>query len=100
MNVQAKVEGLVGLVRRNFMTPVPMAESFRRAQRRFPDARMKRRQAILRGQTTTTIGERMQAELARFMTLPPTPFDTCDKVNTTWVPRMIFPCRANQIRNS
>jgi hypothetical protein len=75
------VEGLVGYVRRNFMTPLPVAESFDVFNARLVDACTKRRQAILRSHRTT-ISERMQADLAAFMKLPPAPYDACDKVNT------------------
>ena len=75
------MEGLVGYVRRNFMTPLPVAESFDAFNARLVDACTKRRQAILRGHRTT-IAERMQADLAAFMKLPPAPYDACDKVNT------------------
>jgi hypothetical protein len=80
-NDKGKVEGLVGYVRRNFMTPLPVAESFNALNARFLDACMKRRQAILRGQATT-IGERMQADISAFMPLPPAPYDACHKVAT------------------
>jgi hypothetical protein len=71
----------VGYVRRNFMTPFPVADSFDALNARFLDACMKRRQAILRGQATT-IGERMQADTSAFMPLPPAPYDACHKVAT------------------
>jgi hypothetical protein len=64
------VEGLVGFVRRNFMTPLPVAESVDAFNIRLLDACSKRRQAILRGHTAS-IAERMQADLAAFMKLPP-----------------------------
>ena len=80
-NDKGKVEGLVGYVRRNFMTPLPVADSFDALNARFLDACIKRRQAILRGQTTT-IGERMQADISAFMPLPPAPYDACHKVAT------------------
>src|SRR5271165_1024787 len=80
-NDKGKVEGLVGFVRRNFMTPLPVAESFDALNARFLDACKKRRQAVLRGQSTT-IGERMQADISAFMPLPPTPYDACHKVAT------------------
>jgi len=80
-NDKGKVEGLVGHVRRNFMTPLPVADSFDALNVRFLDACMKRRQAILRGQSTT-IGERMQADTAAFMPLPLAPYDACHKVAT------------------
>jgi transposase len=80
-NDKGKVEGLVGYVRRNFMTPLPIADSFDALNAVFLDACMKRRQAILRGQSTT-IGERMAADGAAFMPLPPAPYDACHKVAT------------------
>ena len=80
-NDKGKVEGLVGFVRRNFMTPLPVADSFDALNARFLDACMKRRQAILRGQSAT-IGERMQADISAFMPLPSAPYDACHKVAT------------------
>jgi len=80
-NDKGKVEGLVGFVRRNFMTPLPLADSFDALNARFLDACMKRRQAILRGQSAT-IGERMQADISAFMPLPSAPYDACHKVAT------------------
>jgi hypothetical protein len=80
-NDKGKVEGLVGLVRRHFMTPLPVADSFDALNARFLDSCTKRRQAILRGQTTS-IAERMQADVAAFMPLPPAPYDACHKVAT------------------
>jgi transposase len=76
-NDKGKVEGLVGYVRRNFMTPLPVAESFDAFNVRLLDACTKRRQAVLRGHRTT-IAERMQADLAAFIKLPPAPYDACD----------------------
>ena len=80
-NDKGKVEGLVGFVRRNFMTPLPVAQSFDAFNTRLIDACTKRRQAILRGQTTT-IAERMQSDMAVFMALPPAPYDACHKLAT------------------
>jgi hypothetical protein len=80
-NGKGKAEGLAGYVRRNFMTPLPVADSFDALNARFLDACMKRRQAILRGQATT-IGARMQADLSAFMPLPPAPHDACHKAAT------------------
>ena len=45
------------------------------------DACPKRRQAVLRGHSTT-IAERMQADIAAFMPLPSAPYDACHKVAT------------------
>lgn len=80
-NDKGKVEGLVGFVRRNFMTPLPVADSFDALNARLLDACVKRRQAILRGHMMT-IDERMQADIAVFMSLPPTPYDACHKIAT------------------
>jgi len=80
-NDKGKVEGLVGYARRNFMTPLPVADSFEALNARFLDACTKRRQAILRGHTTT-IAERMQGDVAAFMQLPAAPYDACHKVAT------------------
>src|ERR1019366_1522047 len=80
-NDKGKVEGLVGYVRRNFMTPLPVADSFDALNARFLDACAKRRQAVLRGQATT-IAERMQADVAAFMDLPAAPYEACHKVAT------------------
>ena len=80
-NDKGKVEGLVGYVRRNFMTPLPIAESFAALNTRFVDACAKRGKAVLRGHTDT-ITERMQADLATFMALPSHPYDACHKVAT------------------
>ena len=80
-NDKGKVEGLVGYVRRKFMTPLPVAESFETLNARLLEGCSKRRQAILRGHTIS-IGERMQADAAAFMPLPPAPYDACHKVAT------------------
>jgi transposase len=80
-NDKGKVEGLVGYVRRNHMTPLPVAANFDALNAGFLDACTKRGQAILRGQTAT-IAERMQADAAVFMQLPPVPYDACHKVAT------------------
>jgi len=71
----------VGFVRRNFMTPLPVADSFDTLNARFLDACCKRRQAILRGHATT-IGERMEGDVAAFLPLPPAAYDACHKVAT------------------
>ena len=80
-NDKGKVEGLVGYVRRNFMMPLPIADSFDVLNARLLDACTKRSRAILRGHTTT-IAERMQGDVAAFTDLPPAPYDACHKVAT------------------
>jgi transposase len=80
-NDKGKVEGLVGYARRHFMTPLPVAHDFDALNARFLDACRKRHPAILRGHTTT-IAERMQADLTAFMKLPAAPYDACHQVAT------------------
>ena len=80
-NDKGKVEGLVGYARRNIMTPLPVAESFDALNARFLNACAKRRQARLRGHAAT-IAERMQADVAAFMPLPPAAYEACHKVAT------------------
>jgi hypothetical protein len=63
------------------MTPMPVADSFDALNARFADACMKRRQAILRGHTTT-IDARMVADVGAMMALPAFAYDACHKVAT------------------
>ena len=76
------MEGLVGYVRRNFMTPLPVAESFDAFNARLLDACTKRRQAILRGYTVS-IAQRMQADLEAFIKLLPAPSFTSSRKRVT-----------------
>jgi hypothetical protein len=77
-NDKGKVEGLVGLIRRNYLVPLPHAASFAAlneqlladCRRRFGDR--------LRGHDET-IGERLARDLACFHDLPGSPYDACDK---------------------
>lgn len=55
--------------------------SFDALNARFLDACVKRRQAILRGQSSTII-ERMRVDTSAFLPLPPAPYDACHKVAT------------------
>jgi hypothetical protein len=80
-NDKSKVEGLVGFVRRNFMTPLPIADSFDALNARLIDSCTKRRRAVLRGHATT-IGERMMGDVAAFLPLSPAPYDAFHKVPT------------------
>jgi hypothetical protein len=80
-NDKGKVEGLVGYVRRNFMTPLPVADSFDALNARFLHACTRRGQAILRGHTAS-IAARMRRDVAAFMPLPAAPYDACHKVAT------------------
>ena len=75
-NDKGKVEGLVGYVRRHFMVPMPVADSFDAMNARFVEQCMERRQAVLRGHSQS-IGNRLATDLAAFMPLPAVPFDPC-----------------------
>ncbi len=77
-NDKGKVEGLVGYARRNYLVPVPRAESFEvlnaglAAQcRRRLDDRLRRH--------TETIGERLPRDQGAFVPLPPSSYDACDR---------------------
>jgi hypothetical protein len=77
-NDKGKVEGLVGYCRRNFLVPVPRAESFA-ALNRMLEARCRDRQRErLRG-STQTIAERLEADRAALSPSPPGDYDACDK---------------------
>ena len=75
-NDKGKVEGLVGYVRRHFMVPMPVADSFDAMNARFLEQCVERRQAVLRGHSQS-IGDRLITDLAAFMPLPAVPFDPC-----------------------
>ena len=75
-NDKGNVEGLVGLVRRRFMVPMPVATDFAGLNAKFRDQCVARQAAVLRGHTLS-IGERLKADQAAFMPLPAVPFDPC-----------------------
>jgi len=77
-NDKGKVEGLIGLARRNFMVPIPRLGSFE-ALNAYLEARCRDRLAArLRGHDET-IGERLERDLRALLSLPPSPYDACDK---------------------
>lgn len=80
-NDKGKVEGLVGYARRNFMVPVPRADSFDSLNRCLEEQCRKRRDRTLRGHKET-IGERFNRDRECLLELPPFPYDACDKVDT------------------
>ena len=59
-NDKGKVEGLVGFIRRNFLVPVPRAESFAALNDALAEQCRRRQAARLRGHKET-IGERSRA---------------------------------------
>ena len=77
-NDKGKVEGLVGFARRNFLVPIPHAESFEALNAQLADHCQRRLDDRLR-RHTETIGERLQHDLAVFQDLPPAPYDACDR---------------------
>lgn len=77
-NDKGKVEGLVGLARRNFMVPMPVAASFDDLNASLVEQCRGRQRDVLRGHTKT-IGERLADDLAAMRPLPAAPFDPCDK---------------------
>jgi transposase len=77
-NDKGKVENLVGFIRRNYLVPVPRAESFEELNndlaaqcRRRLDDRLRRH--------AETIGERLGRDRGAFLPLPPVPYDACDR---------------------
>jgi transposase len=77
-NDKGKVEGLVGLARRNFMVPIPRLGSFEALNTQLEARCRDRLAARLRGHGET-IGERLERDLGAFLSLPPSPYDACDK---------------------
>ncbi len=77
-NDKGKVEGLVGLIRRNYLVPLPHAASFDVLNEDLLTACRRRLDDRLRGHDET-IGERMTRDLVAFHDLPPTPYDACEK---------------------
>ena len=77
-NDKGKVEGLVGFIRRNFLVPVPRAESFEALNDALAEQCRRRQAARLRGHKET-IGERLKRDRDALLPLPPAPYDACDK---------------------
>ena len=77
-NDKGKVEGLVGLIRRNFLVPLPHAVSFAALNEQLLVDCRRRLGDRLRGHDET-IGERLARDLAAFHELPATPYDACEK---------------------
>jgi transposase len=77
-NDKGKVEGLVGLIRRNYLVPMPRAASYEALNAKLIDDCRDRFGDRLRGHAET-IGERLVRDLAAFQVLPATPYDACEK---------------------
>lgn len=77
-NDKGKVEGLVKYARANFLTPVPVAESFEALNAVLAE-RCRARQSERAGRQAETIGERLGADRATFRDLPAVPLEPCEK---------------------
>src|SRR5215469_6930217 len=77
-NDKGKVEGLIGLARRNYLVPIPRAADFDALNARLLEACRRRLGDRLRGHEET-IGERIERDRAAFLSLPPAPYDACEK---------------------
>jgi len=77
-NDKGKVEGLVGFIRRNYLVPVPHAESFE-ALNVGLEAQCRSRLGNRLRRHAETIGERLARDREAFMPLPASPYDACDR---------------------
>ena len=77
-NDKGKVEGMVGYVRRNFLVPVPRAESFTELNAYLEQQCLAQMDAVLRGHTET-IGQRMERDLDALLPLPAAAYEACDQ---------------------
>ena len=77
-NDKGKVEGLIGLARRNFLVPIPCAADFDALNSRLLEDCRRRMGDRLRGHGET-IGERLERDRAAFLSLPAAPYDACEK---------------------
>ena len=77
-NDKGKVESLVGLVRRNYLVPVPHATSFAALNEQL-QANCRRRLGDRLRSHDATIGARLARDQACFHDLPVSPYDACEK---------------------
>jgi transposase len=77
-NDKGKVEGLVGLIRRNYLVPLPHATSFAALNEQLLADCRRRLGDRLRGHEAT-IGARLARDQACFHDLPASPYDACEK---------------------
>lgn len=73
-NDKGNVEGLVKIVQRSFLTPMPRAASWEDLNAQLRAACQARQQHVVRGEAGT-IGERLLRDQAAFLPLPAAPFD-------------------------
>jgi transposase len=77
-NDKGNVEGLVKHARKNFMVPIPHAESYEALNARLAASCIRRQEDVLRG-FSTTIGARMGADVGAFRTDTGDLFEPCEK---------------------
>src|SRR5260370_38740826 len=80
-NDKGKVEGIVGYSRRNFMVPIPRANSWEELNAQLAERCRKRRDARLRGHKEA-LGERFAAGRAATPALSAGPYADCDKISS------------------
>jgi hypothetical protein len=76
-NDKGKVEALVKHGRRQFLTPMPVAESYVALNVRL-EADCRSHQATCAGRHSETIAKRLTAEIAQFRALPAAQFEACE----------------------
>ena len=76
-NDKGKVENLVKIGRRQFLTPIPIAESYDALNAKLA-ADCRARQAECSGRHSEPIAVRLVADIAAFRELPPAPFEPCE----------------------
>ena len=77
-NDKGAAEGLVGYARRNFLVPIPRANSWEELNAQLLERCRKRREQQLWGHEET-IGERFERDRAALLPLPVTPYEACEK---------------------
>jgi len=77
-NDKGKVEGLVGYARRNFLVPIPVFADFEALNAHLLTCCRRRLADRVRGHDSS-IGERLEHDLAAFQRPLPAPYDACDK---------------------
>ena len=78
-NDKGKVEGLVGLARRNFLVPMPRAASFEALNAKLLERLPRAGSAIGCAVTPRRSASGWRATWRRCHALPPTPYDACEK---------------------
>ena len=78
-NDKGKVEGLVKFTRSNFLTPVPIADSYE-ALNAMLGERCRLRQSDRAGRHAETIGERLAADLVALRGLPGVALEPCETI--------------------